>query len=472
MTEEFRTVIGLEIHVQLNTRAKMFCGCDNNAEGKEPNTVVCPVCMGMPGTLPVASREAIEKTIKLGLALGCEIPKISKFDRKHYFYPDLPKGYQISQYDQPFCKGGQIELESGTVKLNRVHLEEDAGKLVHPKGSKYSIVDLNRAGTPLLEIVSEPDITSPAMAKDYMKELHLILRNLRISDADMEKGQMRCDANISVQLKGERRKGKVASSPIVEIKNLNSFRFVEKALAHEEKKLQEEFEKWPEKKTKLTHGFDSNRGTTYPMREKEEAKDYRYFPEPDVPPFDLTRFPIEKWKKELPKLPSHHRARLSELGLTKEEANIIAKDDTIKDVIENVAEKNKAIIGKLLINNVEARKLSIEALNQIADTIRDGSPSNWVRDMIRRSVKSGKLPLEIVKETKGLAPSSEEISEKTKEFTKFLISENPDVVQKHKAGKAGALEFLIGQGMKMTKGTVNPKELREELVKQLEEEKR
>ena len=464
---DFKTVIGLEIHVQLNTKSKMFCGCDNNAEGKEPNTVVCPICMGMPGTLPVANREAIEKTIKLGLALGCEIPKVSKFDRKHYFYPDLPKGYQISQYDQPFCKGGKVELESSEIRLNRVHLEEDAGKLVHPKGSQYSIVDLNRAGTPLLEIVSEPDITTPAMAKEYMKELHLILQSLRVSDADMEKGHMRCDANISV-VKSE--KGKVKSSPIVEIKNLNSFRFVEKALAYEEKRLRDEYDKWPEQQTKLTRGFDADRGTTFLMREKEEAKDYRYFPEPDVPPFDLTKFPIEKWRADLPKLPSHHRNHLAESGLTKEEAVVISKNDQLRSLVESVAENNKAIVGKLLINNIPARQLSDEQLNQIAGMIRGGKPSNWVRDMIKRCLGSRELPEEIAKKGVGQTPVSDSaVAEEMTEFARDLIGQNSDAVGKYKAGKTEVLGFLIGQGMKKSEGFVDPNELRKELIKQIEE---
>ena len=234
MNEKLITQVGLEIHVQLKTKSKMFCGCDNNAQDKEPNTVICPICLGMPGTLPVANRAAIEMTIKTGIVLGSMIPKISKFDRKHYFYPDLPKGYQISQYDQPFCVGGSVEVDGKVVTLNRIHLEEDAGKLVHPEGSNSSIVDLNRAGTPLMEIVTEPDIESPAQARSFLKELQIILRSTGVSDADMEKGHLRCDANISV-------KSADTMSEIVEIKNLNSFKYVEKALSTEEERLINEF---------------------------------------------------------------------------------------------------------------------------------------------------------------------------------------------------------------------------------------
>ncbi len=456
---EFKTIIGLEIHVQLNTKSKMFCGCDNNAEGKQPNTVVCPICLGMPGTLPVPNREAIEKTIKLGLALGCEIPKISKFDRKHYFYPDLPKGYQISQYDQPFCMGGSIEVSQGSVRLNRVHMEEDAGKLIHPKGSKFTVVDLNRAGTPLMEIVSEPDITSPEMAKEYMKELHGILRALGVSDADMEKGQLRCDANISITTV-ESEKGKVKSSPIVEIKNLNSFKFVEKALDHEEKRLREDFENWPEAQTKTTRGFDADSGKTFAMREKEEAKDYRYFPEPDVPPFDLTKFPIEKWRADLPKLPSHHRAWLSELGLTKEEAEIISKDDTIKDLVENVAEENKGIIGKLLINNPEAKKISVENLNNLAELMRNKISSNILRQVISASVASGDSPIKVYEK---LSAGSVDLSG----IISAVLSENPDAVEKYKSGKTEVIGFLIGQVMQKTQGKADPNEVREKLIRKI-----
>jgi aspartyl-tRNA(Asn)/glutamyl-tRNA(Gln) amidotransferase subunit B len=294
-----------------------------------------------------------------------------------------------------------------------------------------------------------------------MQELHEIVRAVGASDADMEKGQMRCDANISVQLKGERVKGKAGSSSIVEIKNLNSFRFVEKALAFEEKRLREEYDNWPGKQTKMTRGFDANKGVTFSMREKEEAKDYRYFPEPDVPSFDLTKFPIAKWREEIPKLPSHHRAWLSDLGLTKEEAGVIAKDDIIKDLVENVAEGHKAIVGKLLINNVEAKKLSIEALNDLANVASKKIPSNILRQVISASAASGDLPTKVYEKlSSGIVDLSTIIVE--------VLADNADAVEKFKAGKTEVIGFLIGQVMQKTQGKADPNEVREKLVKKIE----
>jgi len=306
------------------------------------------------------------------------------------------------------------------------------------------------------------------MAKEYMKELHQILRTIGVSDADMEKGQMRCDANISIAVESGRPaepgmagpKGKVKSSPIIEIKNLNSFRFVEKALAYEEKRLRDDFANWPDKKTKTTRGFNADRGTTYILREKEEAKDYRYFPEPDVPPFDLTKYPIEKWKSELPKLPSHHRAWLSELGLSKEEATIISKDDLIKDLVENVAEENKAIIGKLLINNVEAKKLSVEQLDNLAELLRQKIPSNILRRVISAALESGRMPSEEYEKLQGPAIDLPTIVAET-------ISENAEAVQKYKAGKREVLGYLIGRVMQKTQGRAHPNEVREKLMEKL-----
>lgn len=247
-----KTTIGLEIHVQLKTLSKMFCPCDNNAEGKSPNTTVCPVCLGMPGALPAINEQAVLMTIKTGLVLNCKVNKIAKFDRKHYFYPDLPKGYQISQYDEPFCSGGYLEIEGHKIRLNRIHLEEDAGKLIHRNGK--SLIDLNRAGTPLMEIVTEPDIDSPLLAGVFLRELQKIVRDVSaVSEASMEKGHLRCDANISIS----DQKGKM--SEIVELKNINSFRFVEKALTLEEKRLKEKYPAWPDKKEKETRGYDSKK---------------------------------------------------------------------------------------------------------------------------------------------------------------------------------------------------------------------
>ncbi|GAG95842.1 unnamed protein product, partial [marine sediment metagenome] len=292
-------------HVQLKTKTKMFCRCSNDSEGVAPNENICPICMGMPGTLPVANQQAIKWTAKTGLALNCQVNPESKFDRKHYFYPDLPKGFQISQYDQPIAKGGYLEVDIAgeeRVRINRVHLEEDAGKLLHPKGSKKSLVDLNRAGTPLLEIVTEPDIESAAQAKEFLRLLKLTVIYLGISDADMEKGQLRVDANISIQRGQE-------SSMVVEIKNMNSFRAVFDALTFEEKRLKDNFDQFKGEEKKQTRGWLADQKKTTEQRIKEEAADYRYFPEPDIPPLEFTKEEIKKLKSELPQLPAEKKRR-------------------------------------------------------------------------------------------------------------------------------------------------------------------
>jgi aspartyl-tRNA(Asn)/glutamyl-tRNA(Gln) amidotransferase subunit B len=326
---KLNTKIGLEIHVQLKTKSKMFCGCDNNAEGKKPNTVVCPICLGLPGTLPVANEQAILWTIKTGLVLNCQINKVSKFDRKHYFYPDLPKGYQISQYDEPFCSGGYLEVDGSKVRLNRIHLEEDAGKLVH-SGDK-SLVDLNRAGTPLMEIVTEPDITSPTQAGEFLRKLQKIVRDVvEVSEASMEKGHLRCDANISVN-DGNK------MSPIVELKNINSFRFVEKALTLVQAKLEEEYADWPVKSTKETWGYDSVNNKVYLQRRKEEAADYRYFPEPDLPPIDTSKFDLEALKKEIGKSHEEKVNGLIEIGVRADQATALTQSQSKHRLFESIS---------------------------------------------------------------------------------------------------------------------------------------
>ena len=461
MNKDFKTIIGLEIHCQLNTKSKMFCACDNDSEGKKPNGVTCPICMGMPGTLPVPNYEAIEKTIKTGQALGSKINEVSKFDRKHYFYPDLPKGYQISQYDQPFCIGGELEIEGIRIRFNRVHLEEDAGKLTHPKGSRFSIVDLNRAGTPLMEMVTEPDIPNPHIAKVFLQELQQILRSLNVSSADMEKGHMRCDANINV-VKGEK------SSPIVELKNLNSFKFVEKSLLFEEKRLREEFGTFDGKAKKQTRRFDANSGKTLPMREKEEAKDYRYFPEPDVPPIDTKGFDLENLKKGIKKLPQVSRQELVSLGFSNEQANTILKNPQISQLLESIDNQEKTVAGKLLINNPTARELNSEQLKEIAGMIKEGHPSNWVRDMIKKSLDQGKLPSEIAGKTEEPFPQDEEVKKGLSILVDRIFKENPDEAQRFKSGDKALMNFFVGQAMKTTEGSVNPKELANELNRRLE----
>lgn len=452
MNEDFKTVIGLEIHTQLKTKSKMFCSCSNDAEDKEPNTLICPICLGMPGTLPVTNVKALELVAKIGLALGSKIAEVSWFDRKHYFYPDLPKGYQISQYQNPFCVGGSITIGGKTIRLNRVHLEEDAGKLVHPAGSEVSFVDLNRAGTPLAEIVSEPDIESPAQAKEFLKELRELLRAIEVSDADMEKGHLRCDANISVTKDGK-------CSPIVEIKNLNSFKFVEKALSLEEIRLREDYENWEPKQKKVTRGFNSTSGETYSLREKEEAKDYRYFPEPDIPPIELGKLiDLERLTKETNRLPQAIMEELMGIGLEEQisrqivsDKDLLAKVEALKLTIELTAR-----FLKTLVNEKSTKDFSIEQLIDLSSLIENNIPSNLLRQIIVESGKEGKLPSEIsIKQ------------DDTSDVIEKVLVANPDVVLKYKSGHKEVIGFLIGQVMREAAGKANPNEIRESIIKKI-----
>jgi len=437
----------------------MFCFCSNKGEDEAPNTFICPTCLGMPGTLPAPNIEAIKKVIKLGLAIGCEISQKSKFDRKHYFYPDLPKGYQISQYDMPFVKSGKISFVSDEqpfeVGINRVHLEEDAGKLIH-SASNFTIVDLNRAGTPLAELVTEPDIKTPAQAKIFMQELQKIIRVIDISDANMEKGHMRCDANISVT-DGNKR------SPIVEIKNLNSFKFVEKALTVEESRLKDDFQNFSGDENKITRGFDSKTGQTYPLRSKEEAKDYRYFPEPDIPPFDLADksfIDIDELRNELPTMPSDSMDELLGLGLSKEDAQLIVRDNELRDIVVFIQKEAPDIIKravKILINEKEARNLSNEELVDLCKAIEDNSlPSNIVRQIITSDVK-------LADYLEGKAERESEIEQ----IVDGVIGENPEPVNKYCAGKKETIGFLIGQVMRQAAGKANPADVKKILENKL-----
>ena len=468
---KFKTTIGLEIHIQLATKSKMFCRCDNSSHNIESNKNVCPRCLGMPGTLPVANKKAIEWTIKTGLALNCKINEQSKFDRKHYFYPDLPKGYQISQYDQPFCSGGFIELDSHKIMLDRIHLEEDAGKLIHKNGKSYS--DLNRASTPLMEIVTKPNITSPEEAKKFLQELQLIVRYLGVSEASMEKGHLRCDANID--LKDE--DGKM--SPIVELKNINSFKFIEKALKLEEMRLAKDYYNWDDYSKKLTRGYDSKKNITFAQREKEEASDYRYFPEPDLPPIVVGKggIDLEKIKSETGHLPNDVRKEVVPLAMTQETQQRIIYDPKEASVFMAIKESMESFqpwIISMFVQIIKSKSIPIDMYREnvpksnISELVRlftNGRiPRNKMNQVVEEMLESGNNPGKIIKE-KGLEQVSD--SEEVNIIVDKIIEDNPKEIERYKAGEMQLFGFLMGQVMKESQGKANPKVVKEILDRKL-----
>ncbi|MDD2696886.1 MAG: Asp-tRNA(Asn)/Glu-tRNA(Gln) amidotransferase subunit GatB [Candidatus Pacebacteria bacterium] len=479
--KEYKPTIGLEIHIELKTKTKMFCSCLNDSDEKKPNFNVCPVCMGHPGTLPVINEEAVKKVIKTGLALNCQIPESSKFDRKNYFYPDLPKGYQISQYDKPLSVGGFLEIDGKKIRITRVHLEEDTGSLVHPEGQDFSLVDFNRAGIPLMELVTEPDITSAKEAKDFAEALHLILHYLDVSDADMEKGQMRVEVNISLE-----EKGKMGTK--VEIKNLNSFRAVERGIEYEIKRQQEVLESGKEV-LQETRGWDDVKGKTFSQREKEEAHDYRYFPEPDLSPLYFSKESVQKIKAEIPELPQQKTVRLKrEYELSDKEAEILVYNKDFGEYFEKVIsefppqlprEKLSRLIklssnylisdlrGLLSGTSIRNEKFLITPDN-FADfivLIEKGTISSKIAKLVLSEMfKNGADPSNIVKEKK-LTQISD--SSEIEKVIKEVIENNPKAVEDYKSGKGNAFQFLVGQIMAKTKGKANPQMAGESLKKAL-----
>ena len=474
--QEYEAIIGLEIHIQLKTESKMFCSCANVPDGTEANTAICPICMGYPGTLPVPNKTAIEWTQKAGTALNCKLALKSKFDRKHYFYPDLPKGYQISQFDQPFCGKGHLDVIVGddtrTIGITRIHLEEDAAKNQHPKGATHTLVDYNRAGTPLMEIVTEPDIRSPQEAKIFLQELQRIMRSLNISDADMEKGQLRCDANISL-----RERGSNVLNPKTEIKNVNSFRFVERALEHEIKRQTKEWEAGRVPQS-ATRGFNSDKGETHEQRTKEEAADYRYFPEPDIPPFEFSQEEIYAIRASIKEFPSARAARLmEESNITQDQAKLLVNQPEMADFFESVASELKQLDNEQAnIQPEEIPDLSKLATNLIARYLRAGigkvSPQDFAElvvlvhhgkiaksatgEVLKEMQRTGGDPDHII-ENLGLAQVSQ--GGELEKWADEAIAENPDVVEKIKSGKQGAIQFLMGQVMQKSQGKANPGEV-------------
>lgn len=472
----FETIIGLEIHVELNTKSKIFCSCSTKFGGK-PNENTCPICTGLPGTLPVLNEEVVNLAIRAGNALNCDINMINKFDRKNYFYPDLPKAYQISQFDLPICENGFVDIEidekSKKINLTRIHLEEDAGKLVHLEDEPVTLVDYNRTGVPLIEIVSEPDLRSPEEAVEFLKSLKSILEYSEVSDCKMEQGSLRCDANISV-----REVGQEALNTKVEIKNMNSFKEILKALQKEQKRQVELYSYGEGHKIKQeTRKWDSGKGRTVTMRSKEDAHDYRYFPEPDLTPVIVEDTVVEKIRKELPELPSQKRERFSkEYKLSSKEIDILVGKKMLANYFEKVVslgvspkEVSNWIIVEILRVLKEKGSEEIPVKSQyLADLIKlidEGKISRTAgKEVFEQLVITAKAPDVIVKE-KGLSQIS--TAHELEKVIIDIISENPQAVDDFKNGKTKAVGFLIGQLMKATKGKANPSLAKEIIISKL-----
>lgn len=466
---EFEAVIGLEVHAQLLTESKLFCSCSTKF-GAEPNEHTCPVCIGLPGALPVLNKKAVEYAIKLGLALNCNISKKSVFARKNYYYPDLPKGYQISQYEQPICTNGFIYIRTDggkkKIRIRRIHLEEDAGKLIHEGAidkSSYTLVDYNRASIPLLEIVSEPDISTPKEAVEYLRLLRSILMYLEICDGNMEEGSLRCDANVSVKKKGDFEFG-----TRTELKNINSFRFIEKALDYEIKR-QIQVLKEGKKVIQETRLFNPELGITYSMRGKEEAHDYRYFPDPDLLPLLIEDSWIEDCKKSLPELPQEKAERfMRQFGLPLYDVEILCSDKKLADYFEETVKfypEPKTVSNwimtellrelKELGKSIEEISFSPSFLAELLSLIKDGTISiKMAKDIFPELFRKGLSPKKYVEE-KGLSQITDESS--IRELVKLVLSRHPKEVEEYKKGKEKLLSFFVGQIMKETKGRANPK---------------
>ncbi len=471
---QYESVIGLEVHVQLKTKTKAFCSCPVEF-GKEPNSLACPVCLGFPGSLPVLNKTALEYALRVAIALDCKVLETTKFDRKNYFYPDLPKNYQISQYDQPLARDGFLDIETDAkikrIGICRIHLEEDAGKLIHSKD--ISLVDFNRAGIPLLEIVSSPDINTPEEAYEYLLTLKSTIRYLGVSDCDMEKGILRCDANISLRERGSRQLGVK-----IELKNMNSFKAVKDALAYEIKRQKKILDS-KEKLQQDTRLWDAKQLKTSSMRSKEEAQDYRYFPDPDLTSFVIEKEQIQKLRSSLPELPGQRKMRfIKEYKLSAKQAELITKEKDLADYFEEcVTLYNKPVsiyisVSGIVMAEMNIRKKEIgelvlkpESFIKVIRMVDEGKISNLVaKDVIRQVIDTGEDPDQIVQEKGLLQISDEDILE---DAIQQVIKQNPQSVSDYKSGKTNAIMFLVGQVMKKTKGKANPKLVQEMLRKAL-----
>ncbi len=444
---KYTPIIGLEVHVELKTKSKMFCGCSADYFGKSPNSHTCPVCLGLPGALPVPNRLAIEWCIKIALSLNCQINSFSKFDRKNYFYPDLAKGYQISQYDLPFGYEGYVELKNKKkIRIRRVHMEEDTGKLMHQEmdGKKTSLIDFNRSGLPLVEMVTEPDFRDALEVKEYLQKLQQIIRFLEVSDADMEKGEMRLEPNISLSVKS------TETYPLpdidlpkykVEVKNINSFKFVEKAINFEIKRHTELLDK-EETPMQETRGWDENRQKTFSQRAKEDAHDYRYFPEPDIPPILHTKEQIENLKAQMPELQSNMIARfIREYNLSEYDSEILTREKKLANYFEEavmIGGEHK-IAAKIIANVIINQKTNINT----------ALPASLIKTIVesQQSVQIDEKDLEKI-------------------ITK-VINDNDKAVREYKSGKEPALMFLLGQVMKNIGKKVDIKQIKENIIQKL-----
>ena len=476
---DFEAVIGLEVHAELSTKTKIFCSCSTEF-GAEPNTHVCPICMALPGALPKLNEKVVEYAVKAGLATNCSIAKDSKNDRKNYFYPDLPKSYQISQYDKPLCNHGYIEIEDDDgnikkVRILRIHIEEDAGKLNHNEFSGGSLVDLNRAGVPLIEIVSEPDIRSSGEADRYLKKLKSILQYIDVSDCKMEEGSFRADVNVSVHKKGE------PFGTRHEMKNMNSFKSIQRAINYEIESQISDIENGNEVKQESMR-WDDVAGQTFSMRNKEDAQDYRYFPEPDLVAIKLSDEYINKVKEELPELPESRKKRyVDEIGLSEKDANALVSSKAASDMFEKAGKlcnNYKAVCNWItsdisrILNEKEEEMDNIpftaEELAELVELIDNGTISSKIgKKVLEELFENPKSPKKIIEE-KGWIQISDENT--IKKVVKDVLDNNPQSIADFKAGKDKALGFLVGQAMKETKGKANPKMLNEMFLEELKKD--